>query len=66
MIVNGKFFLLDKLAKRNILSLLDEFKLNRETVAIERNGNILDREDWDQVELEDSDKIEIIKFVGGG
>ncbi len=66
MKVNGKSFLLDKLPQPNIFLLLHELKLNPDTVAIERNGDILNREEWDKVQLKDSDQLEIIKFVGGG
>jgi sulfur carrier protein len=66
MKVNGKLFLLDSLKTRDIFALLKELQLNPAGVAIERNGEILDREEWNKIVLDDSDKIEIIKFVGGG
>ena len=35
-------------------------------VAVERNGQVVRREDVDQVFLTDQDTIEVVQFVGGG
>jgi len=35
-------------------------------IAIEWNGEILEREKWQSTYIKDSDTLEIIKFVGGG
>lgn len=64
MRLNGKDFPLQ--AEKPLLQLLKELELNPSTVAIEYNGDILNRELWESTYLQNSDKIEIIKFVGGG
>lgn len=66
MLVNGKLFEINNLINRSIFSLLDHLKLPYGSVAIERNGEILDKELWKENLLGETDRIEIIKFVGGG
>ena len=46
--------------------LLDDLGINPETVVVERNMNILRREDLGEEVLEDGDTIEIIQMVDGG
>ena len=66
MIVNGKNIELITVSVKTISDYLDTLKIKHGTVAIEWNGEILDREKWNQTLLNENDKIEIIKFVGGG
>lgn len=66
MKVNGKNLLLENLASNSISSVLEFYRLKPETLAIEKNGEIIPKEAWSQSDLDDSDQIEIIKFVGGG
>jgi len=35
-------------------------------VAIERNRDIVPRDQWDAVSLQEGDRLEIVHFVGGG
>lgn len=37
-----------------------------QTVVVERNAAIPDRESWGSVALADGDVLEIVKFMGGG
>lgn len=37
-----------------------------ETIAVERNEEIVPQKDYDKVVLMDNDCIEIVSFVGGG
>jgi len=64
--VNGESFLIENLKEATILSLLDHYSLNKTRVAIEINGQIIKRDNYDQHKLVESDVIEIIHFVGGG
>ncbi|PJZ58373.1 sulfur carrier protein ThiS [Leptospira barantonii] len=66
MKVNGKPLRLSELESTEIHSLLEYLKLRPEMVAIQRNGNILKREIWSQIELKEEDQVEILRFVGGG
>lgn len=65
--VNGRdreFPELDSDPKLCLLVELLELKADR--VAIERNGEIVPRSTWVQVNLERGDKLEVVQFVGGG
>lgn len=50
----------------NLLELLKKLDLPTERVAIEVNKNVVRKKEWTQTNIADSDKIEIIHFVGGG
>jgi sulfur carrier protein len=49
-----------------VTGLLDQLKIDPETVVVERNFSILKREDHGEEVLEDGDSIEIIQMVDGG
>jgi len=66
MIVNGKELNLDAKTGVSLAGLLDYLKINPSSVAIERNGSIEEREKWELQEIDETDRIEIIKFIGGG
>ncbi len=66
MKVNGKEILLNSEQPKSLSNLLAEMGIVPETVAIELNGEILEPKSWAITFLKNSDKIEIIKFVGGG
>lgn len=66
MILNGKEFSLKSLEENTILCLLDYYKLHPDTVAIEMNGGILTKSEFSNMLLNETDRLEIIKFVGGG
>lgn len=64
MIVNGK-----KLEKDNlntISDLLKSLSIESARVVIELNKEIVNSCDYDEILLNNEDKIEIIAFVGGG
>ena len=46
--------------------LLKEFQLEKRKIAVERNREIVKREDYAVVKLSSGDIIEIVQFVGGG
>ncbi len=62
--VNGK----EKLVGTNtvILALLKELKLQPNRVAVEINKNVIPRQDFSNYVLQAGDKVEIVRFVGGG
>ncbi|TGK06223.1 sulfur carrier protein ThiS [Leptospira fletcheri] len=66
MFVNGKRILVGDLSSPDLVSLLESLRLKPEMVAIQRNGEIIKRESWSGVKLQEGDRIEILKFVGGG
>lgn len=62
--VNGKDCALEKPVPLNKYLLENEYRLDR--IAVERNGIIVSRSDYETVLLDDGDKIEVVSFVGGG
>ena len=46
--------------------LIDEFDLPKQRVAVELNERVVRRGDWPETIVRDSDKIEVVHFVGGG
>ncbi|MCL2375421.1 MAG: sulfur carrier protein ThiS [Firmicutes bacterium] len=64
MILNGKKITVEKGISLAEFLLKQGYDLTR--VAVERNGEIVPKKQFDMVMLEDSDKIEVVHFVGGG
>jgi len=53
-------------AQIKLAKLLENMQLTGKRVAIERNGEIVPRSQYAQVELLDGDQLEIVVAVGGG
>ena len=49
-----------------VSGLIAELQLTQGRLAIELNLNILPRTQWDETQLQNGDKLEIVHFVGGG
>jgi len=47
-------------------ALVDSYGLNREGVVVEINGAIPERDQWDRFALTAGDRVEIVRFMGGG
>ncbi|MDA3863214.1 MAG: sulfur carrier protein ThiS [Deltaproteobacteria bacterium] len=60
IILNGKTEKVDE--NISIFNLLENFS-NKKAVVVELNGNICQNKDY---KLKESDKVEIVTFVGGG
>ena len=45
---------------------LDDNGYNRLTIAVERNYEIVTKDKYDDVTIEDGDIIEVVSIVGGG
>lgn len=63
MVVNGKP---SSLSVGTLSELLEKLEIKPSSVAIEINGEIPHRENWNSFPVKENDRIEIIKFVGGG
>ena len=50
----------------NVAALVGQLDLAGKRIALERNGEIVPRSQFDSVELEDGDALEIVVAVGGG
>ena len=53
-------------AGRSVRELLDELGLEPRMLVVERNREIIRREELDDVQVADGDRFEIVQFVGGG
>ena len=58
----------EKIEKEEITlsSYLEENKINPQRIAVELNGEILPKSQYDNTVLKDGDIVEIVNFVGGG
>lgn len=50
----------------NVRRLVDALDLTGKRCAVERNGEIVPRSQFEAVELADGDEIEVVVAVGGG
>ena len=51
---------------QEVSDLINIIGLNKDIVAVELNKNIVHRQDFNKTKLNDNDKLEIVKVVGGG
>ena len=50
----------------NLNALLNKLKIEKNKVAIEINGEIVQKEKYQNLILNKDDKVEIVHFIGGG
>ena len=50
----------------NVQQLLQHLGIAEKQVAVELNRNIVRRKDWENTPISNSDRVEIVQFVGGG
>ena len=63
--INGKSRSFDA-ATFTVAELVQQLELTGKRLAIERNGEIVPRSQFDVTPLADGDKLEIVGAVGGG
>ncbi|WP_270179271.1 sulfur carrier protein ThiS [Alkalihalobacillus sp. CinArs1] len=61
--INGETY---DLEVATMADVVHHFQLQKGLVATELDGTIIDRDRWDDTELRDGMKIELVQFVGGG
>jgi len=64
MYVNGEQIKINE--KISISEFLKKQGYDVQRVAVEKNGDVVPKKSFDTEMLSDSDKIEIVHFVGGG
>ena len=64
ILVNGETKEFEK--ELSISELLNELDLSSKLIAIELNKNVIRKKDWEDIKINENDKIEIVHFVGGG
>ena len=62
--VNGKLKAVDR--NINLSILIKNLKIQLKKVAIEMNGEIVDKKKLNRIILKNNDRIEIVHFIGGG
>ena len=62
--VNGKRVELEQ--PLPLVLYLEQLGVNPRTVAVEHNGEIVQRTSFAAVVLQDGDRVEIVRMVGGG
>ena len=62
--LNGKKIVIK--TKLSILDLLKKYKIPNKKVAIEYNGAIITKSNFNKKYLKNNDKIEVVHFIGGG
>ncbi len=62
--INGKEHNVQK--QNSLIELIDSKRLNHDKIVIEHNYNIIPKERWKEIILNEGDNIEIVSFVGGG
>ena len=55
-----------EIAGKNLLEYLKENGFNPEHLVVERNFQIIPKEQFGSVTIQDEDVIEVLRFVGGG
>mgnify|MGYP000338665750 FL=1 len=61
--INGE---MKEIAGKNVLEYLKENGFNPEHLVVERNFEIIPKEKFASVTIQDEDVIEVLRFVGGG
>ncbi|HEV3208177.1 MAG TPA: sulfur carrier protein ThiS [Terriglobales bacterium] len=63
IVINGQE---QSFAPITLAMLVEQLGMKQDRVAVERNRNIVPREQWATTQLADGDQLEIVHFVGGG
>ena len=50
----------------NLNELLNKLKIHKNKVAVEVNGEIIEKNKYTEFILNKGDKVEIVQFIGGG
>ena len=62
--INGKFIKIKE--EITLLNLIKKTKVPLNKVAIELNQEIVNKKNLSKIKLKNSDKIEVVHFIGGG
>ena len=67
VIINGQEREFPELAAPvKLVELLQTLELKGDRVAVEHNGSIVGRGEWENATISSGDRLEIVHFVGGG
>ena len=63
VLINGESL---AVAGKTVAAYLAEAGYDTQRLAVERNGEIVPRAQYDAVIFQEGDRVEIVRFVGGG
>jgi thiamine biosynthesis protein ThiS len=67
VVINGEERQFERIGPDATLAeLIAELGLKLDRVAVEWNGSIVRRPDWEATRLTSGDRLEVVHFVGGG
>ncbi len=61
--INGEYF---DIAGKTLAEYLADTSYDIKRIAVERNGDIVPKSQYDKTVMADGDSIEVVSFVGGG
>jgi len=61
--INGK---IESVDAKTLLDIVKIKQFHQDRIVIEHNLTIIPKENWDKTQIQESDNIEIVSFVGGG
>ena len=61
--INGE---LEEIEQSTISQLVEKKQLQVGSLVVELNRKIIKQTQWEEVHLQDGDKLELLSFVGGG
>jgi sulfur carrier protein len=64
--INGKEKQFPDGIPETLMELLNQLDINQATVVAEINGKIIERQKFSQTRLSKGQRIELVRFVGGG
>tara|TARA_A100000164_G_scaffold72996_1_gene61312 strand:+ start:852 stop:1061 length:210 start_codon:yes stop_codon:yes gene_type:complete len=64
IVLNGESFKLNK--QVSITELFKVLDLSSKFMAVEINGEIIFRSSWDSYLINENDKVELVRAIGGG
>lgn len=62
-IINGKK---EDFENINLNDLIEKYGIKKDFVVIELNGEIIPKDNYEEVYIASDDNVEVISFVGGG
>jgi sulfur carrier protein len=67
IVLNGQTRIFETLATPvSLAQVIAELQLKGDRIAVEHNGEIVQRAQWPTVPLASGDRLEVVHFVGGG
>jgi thiamine biosynthesis protein ThiS len=64
VVLNGKPREIER--ELRVAALLEYLGIDRRTVAVARNGDVVPRDRYEEVDVHEGDAIEVVRMVGGG